>query len=673
MPTSDDDDMDSGAERNTPAPPRRIIDVQLDDGDDNWEDLPTLGTSTHRSRNLAEPRALNQKHKRVAGGKNARASALKKRGANASKMTRLGGDLDAIDEERDRHAERLAEKYSMKVKDVRRRMAASSSYKERRKPSLYNAKISALMAEQNADREEGNRLSLSDIKAMVRDDPSLLEGYTAEEEEEMLANLAGKRELKHRGTRSDNISANADIKRTVGRLVEELNGMAQRANMVGFAMFSRGHLHDTSTPTTISTGGVLDFFRDILKKEPADVGALFELWVVNREQGAKGPNALRTMQKECTDMILTGLRAVTKRTKVAMNYDNYIKSIVEGKNVGLVGWPQGVAFKRIGDLSLEGSHSHRAGPRRRELRGYGGEGGGEGEGEEGGGTTARKSSCATTKKSSANKRGKASRDESGEEDESEEGESGEDESGGEGTGRGGTVRERLLALVEKQKAKAGKEAKSKSKAAHDNDAKRKTTATKPKRTSARNGKAPVKSKPKKGGGNAEPSAKKRKQSAGDGDGEPPPKKCKTTIAGEGEPARKHKAKADGGDGGPPAKRKKMSAEEEEPAPPAVPRPKPRRLHKKPASAAPARPVSPTPRSPAASAVPASAAPTRPVSPTPPSPAAAPARPVSPTPRSPAAEAPPAFPKCAAPEAARSVSQALRATVKGKRGGPPGQR
>ncbi|KAF8212964.1 hypothetical protein K438DRAFT_1566417, partial [Mycena galopus ATCC 62051] len=112
-------------------------------------------------------------------------------------------------------------------------------------------------------------------------------------------------------------------------------------------MFSQGHLHDTSTPTTISTGGALDFFRDVLKKEPADVSALFELWAVNREQGASWGNTLRAMQKECTDMILTGLMAVTRRTKIAMNYENYINSMVEGKNVGLVGWPQGVAFKRM--------------------------------------------------------------------------------------------------------------------------------------------------------------------------------------------------------------------------------------------------------------------------------------------------------------------------------------
>ncbi|KAJ7695295.1 hypothetical protein B0H14DRAFT_2249883, partial [Mycena olivaceomarginata] len=229
-------------------------------------------------------RARAQSPLRVAGGKNARASALKRRNAKTSKMHRLGGDLDAIDAELVEHTERLATKYSMKPKEVRWRLLASSSYKPQRKPSLYNAKISVVMAELNTDREAGNRLSMPQVKAMVKDDPSLLEGFTTEEEEEMLADLTAKRGRRHHGTRANNIAANADIKRTMARLVQELNGMAQRANMVGFAIFSRGHLHDTSTPTTISTGGALDFFRDVLKKEPADVSALFELWAVNREQ-----------------------------------------------------------------------------------------------------------------------------------------------------------------------------------------------------------------------------------------------------------------------------------------------------------------------------------------------------------------------------------------------------
>jgi hypothetical protein len=37
-----------------------------------------------------------------------------------------------------------------------------------------------------------------------------------------------------------------------------------------------------------------------------------------------------------------------------MNYDNYIKAIVEGKNFGLVGWPRDVDFKRMSKQSAIG-------------------------------------------------------------------------------------------------------------------------------------------------------------------------------------------------------------------------------------------------------------------------------------------------------------------------------
>jgi hypothetical protein len=152
----DNDNPDSEAESDTPAPARRIVDVQLDDGDDDWEDLATQGlgtsTQTHRSRNPGKPRIPLKQHRRVAGGKNAHASALKRRNAKTSKMHRLGGDLDAIDAELVEHTERLATKYSMKPKEVRRRLLASSSYKPQRKPSLYNAKISVVMAELNTGK-----------------------------------------------------------------------------------------------------------------------------------------------------------------------------------------------------------------------------------------------------------------------------------------------------------------------------------------------------------------------------------------------------------------------------------------------------------------------------------------------------------------------------------------
>ncbi|KAJ7813920.1 hypothetical protein B0H13DRAFT_2382098 [Mycena leptocephala] len=686
----DNEDANSEAERDTPAPARRIIDVQLDDGDDDWEDdVPTLGTSTHRSRNPRQPRIPIQKqHRRVVVGKNGRASALKRRGASTSKMQRLGGDLDAIDVELAEHTDRLATKYSMKPNDVRRRLLASSSYKPQRKPSLYNAKISVLMAELNADREGGNRLSIPQVKAMVKDDPSLLEGYTSEEEAEMLADLTAKREHKRHGTRANNIAANADIRRTMARLVQELNGMAQRANMVGFAMFSRGHLHDTSTPTTISTGGALDFFRDVLKKDPADVSALFELWAVNREQGGKGPNTLLAMQKECTDIILTGLKAVTKQTKAAMNYENYIKSMVERKNIGLRTPPLMILRDALnagtcrwkvltpterqrilanfedmvekGEVQVKAKTARKSSPRRRRSRA-----------QRRGGTSQARSRAMRTRAGRAGVEGKR-----------------------------GTVRDKLLALVQAKKAKgAVKEVKRKGKEDGDARPTKRTRAagaqdeepsanSKKTRARTRNEDAPAKPKKSSAGkeekktsaGNGQPPTKKRKKTnAGEDDGEPPAKRKKTGD-GDGEPpAKKRKKKSAGdGDGEPRAKKRKKTG----PGRTSLPR-----LYKKPAE--PARSVSPTPRSPAASAPPASpnraepanpTPPARSVSPTPRSPAAAdppaspnraepanptpPARSVSPTPRSPTAADPPASPKRAAP---------AHAIIKGKRGGPPGLR
>ncbi|KAJ7741226.1 hypothetical protein B0H14DRAFT_2296529, partial [Mycena olivaceomarginata] len=96
----------------------------------------------------------------------------------------------------------------------------------------------------------------------------------------------------------------------------------------------------------------LEFIREVLKRDPADVAALFELWAVSRERGETGADTLAGIQKECTAIIKAGLQNILGRTKVAMNYESYIKSLVLGKNVGIVNWPQGVDFKR---MSLQAS------------------------------------------------------------------------------------------------------------------------------------------------------------------------------------------------------------------------------------------------------------------------------------------------------------------------------
>jgi hypothetical protein len=357
-----------------------------------------------------------------------------------------------------------------------------------------------------------------------------------------------------------------------------------------------------------------------------------------------------------------------------MNYENYISSMVEGKNVRLVGWPQGVAFKH---MSLQSAlpplkilwDALKAGTcrwkvltpteRERILKNFEDmveKGEAKVKPKKGAGTTRRKSSRTVTKSSSAKRKGNGLSEESSE----------EDESGGKQASRGSgiTVRQKLLALVEdvvkkgegKGKASSNARFTKKARAPHED-------------TSARRKKKDATAKPKKtrAGDSELPTKKHKKASAGDGDGAPPSKKRKKISAGntDGEPPTKEKRKkasAEEDDSAPPAKRKKTSPREDEPAAPAVakPRPKPRRLAKKAASpTVPVRSVSPTPRSPAAST--SAASPKRAES------ASAAAHPLSPAPRSSAPRSP------ATSAAPASQAAPGHPMVKGKRGGPPGQR
>ncbi|KAJ7170397.1 hypothetical protein C8R43DRAFT_944913 [Mycena crocata] len=234
--------------------------------------------------------------------------------------------------------------HSVKPKEVRRRMLASASFKTTRKVSLYNAKISRIMAGLNAGRELGQRYKIPQVKRMVADDPSMLEGFTEEEEAEMVEEVLEKRKTKRHGARATNKAAKEDARRTIDHLALEIMALAERC---GFVFFTRGHTHDRTVPVTIESWGAMQFVCEMLRKEPSDVQAMFELWAVSRQRGNFGGETLKELQKACTLVITTGYQNIINVPNAAMNYDGYIKSIVEKKGFGLVGWPKETEFKRM--------------------------------------------------------------------------------------------------------------------------------------------------------------------------------------------------------------------------------------------------------------------------------------------------------------------------------------
>ncbi|KAF8145751.1 hypothetical protein K438DRAFT_1629559, partial [Mycena galopus ATCC 62051] len=115
-------------------------------------------------------------------------------------------------------------------------------------------------------------------------------------------------------------------------------------------MFSRGHVHDKTLPVTIQSWGAMEFFREVLKRDPADISHLFELWAVSRERGTSS----KMIYNGCDEVLTNGIETVLGVTNCAMNYESYIEKLVCGKGVGLVNWPDGVDFKRMSLQSAVG-------------------------------------------------------------------------------------------------------------------------------------------------------------------------------------------------------------------------------------------------------------------------------------------------------------------------------
>ncbi|KAJ7737484.1 hypothetical protein B0H14DRAFT_3516311 [Mycena olivaceomarginata] len=290
------------------------------DDDDGWEDEEVLQglATTHRSRNPHSAVIFPQSGgKRSRTGKNSRASVEKR------KQTRSDKTL----------AQELADKYNMKLLHVRRRMQLCGGFKKGRKSSLYNIKVGVIMKRLNKDRCVGEKYTMKETKALIKEDPSMLDDFTSDKVKELVRLTKTSKKVKRTGVRASNKAAAADTKATLEALAREMSDLAKRTGMVGFAMFSQGHLHD---------------HQDILRRDATDVGSLFELWCVNRAKRDNAEGTLGSLQKQCGDSIRAGLQLITGKPNLNMNFDNYIKAIVLKYKVGLLGWPSHIPFKRMG-------------------------------------------------------------------------------------------------------------------------------------------------------------------------------------------------------------------------------------------------------------------------------------------------------------------------------------
>ncbi|KAF8180068.1 hypothetical protein K438DRAFT_1445987, partial [Mycena galopus ATCC 62051] len=290
-----------------------------------------------------------QRPKRVVGAEQRRTA--KDRVKSKKKRTAaLLANIAEINREREALVRELATKHKFKAKLMKQRLSSITTYKKPQQISLFRAKLHYLAKVLNDGLCFTTRLSMHEVRRRVKTYPAF-QNMSSAFKEKLINDLAEFKKLKATGARATNKAVAQDSSYILKRLAGEIDNLLERAGMYGFAMFSKGHVHDLTVPYFMQSGGVMAFFREVLRMDPADVLAKFELWCCARDKGFTGLDTLASMRREVTNMIKTGLVLACKRTKCAMNYERYIKVVVLGYRCALLGWPNSVNFTSPTNIS----------------------------------------------------------------------------------------------------------------------------------------------------------------------------------------------------------------------------------------------------------------------------------------------------------------------------------
>ncbi|KAJ6474315.1 hypothetical protein C8R45DRAFT_1103288 [Mycena sanguinolenta] len=260
------------------------------------------------------------------------------------RMAALNQDIALLNQSRSEMVQELSTKHKFKTKLVKERLLASTTFKSQRKPSLFRAKIHHLSKVLNEGLAVSERLSLHDVRKRVKTHP-LFRNMSSDFKAQLLNDLMEHRSIKKTGTRATNKAVAQDASYVVKRLNSEIQGLHDRCGMYGFAILSKGHVQDKTIPWILQSASSADFIREVLKIDPMDLIAKFEQWCFT------GVDTLVSMRKEVTGTIKAGLVIACKRKKCAMNYERYIKAVVLGYGVMIVGWPKQIDFTSPTNIS----------------------------------------------------------------------------------------------------------------------------------------------------------------------------------------------------------------------------------------------------------------------------------------------------------------------------------
>ncbi|KAJ7619744.1 hypothetical protein FB45DRAFT_1007233 [Roridomyces roridus] len=257
---------------------------------------PALPGNTHARRNPHLPIITARARYRKPKEKNGAQMTRLRRQMRVNKAQDLADDIRDLRQALDDALPAVAAKHNIALKELRRRVYNGAGIKTKRNLSVYNAKVACVMEIANEGLMLGDRFNMTEIKQMIKKDPSLLTDVDPDHLEEMITKLEAQR------------------LRTLAVISELVAGLYRRTGIVGFAFFTRGNFSDITAPLAIHSGGALGFCSEMLNREPEVINAMLELWQIQRVEGAITAPSVEKMHIVSAAMIKSGLVQVTGKS-----------------------------------------------------------------------------------------------------------------------------------------------------------------------------------------------------------------------------------------------------------------------------------------------------------------------------------------------------------------------
>ncbi|KAF9441024.1 hypothetical protein P691DRAFT_685393, partial [Macrolepiota fuliginosa MF-IS2] len=273
---------------------------------------------------------------------------------NRTKSFDLEQDVQLSRITREKEILELAKKHSRTREYIRCHLNQATHYRKHCRSQVHNVLVHHVGKLLNKDRAPGNHLNAQQINQEIEKNPQY-KLLAVEKEKELLEELEENKATKKRGAQINDQATNHDFQNTIYHFHKEVNqidSLSARTGCIGFAVFTRGHINNSTWSVCIGSKDTLDFFPEVLGISSIELAQRFDAWSVARTKSewhplnveTTGKHAMNDLQQECGKMIANGLNKAIGTTNTHMSYTNYDSDIRLCYKVQLQGWPVGVKF-----------------------------------------------------------------------------------------------------------------------------------------------------------------------------------------------------------------------------------------------------------------------------------------------------------------------------------------